>query len=199
MSPEVKTTAVVLPSRHLTIPPVADGESTPLTFSTFTMSVPPERSANYAGKYLRSLSFVGFIDTVYSDAKEQQGDAFPKNLNFSYGGSTSNSSLRPHLEKAHWDLYMRLKEMHGWDTQLPGEASRARSQATGTVEDGRGRIEAFSEETFHKYLYRFIVADDQVCASLFSFNYVLIYVLYFAGIERRRVPGVQKPSFVDMQ
>jgi hypothetical protein len=70
---------------------------------------------------------------------------------------------------------MRLKEMYGWKTQLPGLASRATSAMTPAPE---GRIDAFNEQTFHQYLLNFIVADDQVCVVCFRLWIILIFALF---------------------
>lgn len=45
---------------------------------------------------------------------------------------------------------------------MPGIVSRARSNAVENANIQDSPPDDFSEETFHKYLLRFIVADDQV-------------------------------------
>jgi hypothetical protein len=100
------------------------------------------------------------------------GDTFPSNVNYTFAGKTSTTSLRPHLAARHRELYMELKEKHGWSTNLPGEASQA---TTAVTQDGQ--IDAFNEQTFHLYLLNFIVANDQVSAFCFRLLMMLIFAL----------------------
>jgi len=47
--------------------------------------------------------------------------------------------------------------------QLPGLQSQARSQvASETAALQAGQLDKFDENTFHQYLVKFIVVDDQV-------------------------------------
>lgn len=106
------------------------------------------------------IGLSGGVDAVYREAKEKQGDAFPAGLKYIYSAKTSNTSLRPHLERVHLQLYMQQKELQGWKNQLPGQASLATTTAATLAQDVC--IDTFDEETFHRYLVNFIVADDQV-------------------------------------
>ena len=63
---------------------------------------------------LNAFSVFGHVDAVYSEAKEKQGDTFPAGLKYIYSAKTSNTSLRPHLERVHLQLYMEQKELRGW-------------------------------------------------------------------------------------
>jgi len=117
------------------------------------------------------------VDAVYSEAKEKQGDAFPAGLKYIYSAKTSNTSLRPHLERVHLQLYMQQKELQGWKNQLPGQASLATTAAT-LAQDIR--IDMFDEDTFHRYLINFIVADDQVRVVCFRLLIMLIFSLFLS-------------------
>ena len=124
------------------------------------------------------LVFWTYINTVYSESKEKQGDNFPASLKYIYGTKTSNTSLRPHLEKVHFELYMQLKKDNGWKTQLPGQATEARSQATSGSNSAQGVQDVFDEHTFHRYLVNFIVADDQVSFVCLRFLIELMFVCF---------------------
>ena len=103
----------------------------------------------------------------------------PNGRTYTFSDSTSTSSLRPHLEKYHSELYLSLAQERGWKIQLPGIVSQARSNAasgekTNSQLEGSQAPDDFTEDAFHKYLLRFIVADDQVsiftcCALRFSY------------------------------
>jgi hypothetical protein len=122
-----------------------------------------------------ALDSLSDVDAVYSETKETQGNTFPPGLRYIYSAKTSNTSLRPHLEKAHRQLYLQLKEKHGWKSQLPGQASQATTAATQAQDVP---IDTFSEQTFHQYLLHFIVADDQVCYVRFMLFIILTFALY---------------------
>jgi hypothetical protein len=83
---------------------------------------------------------------------------------FEYSSNTSNSTLRPHLEKFHTALYKQLALERGWKMQLPSLTSQARS--TGSIIDSASEDapDKFTEKLFYEYLVKFIVADDQVCS-----------------------------------
>jgi hypothetical protein len=100
-----------------------------------------------------------FMDRALHDANPT---AWPNGRTYVFSDSTSTSSLRPHLEKYHSQLYLKLAQERGWKIQLPGIVSRARSNASGSAESQGSPLDNFNEETFHNYLLRFIVADDQV-------------------------------------
>lgn len=88
-----------------------------------------------------------------------------KGIQFSYGGKTSTTTCRVHLDKKHRKLYIKLQTKFGWQSQLPSQVLEAANTLT-QAEDGL--IDDFNEETFHKYLISFIVADDQVCIVCFK-------------------------------
>jgi hypothetical protein len=100
---------------------------------------------------------------------------FQRVLSISTAPKASNTSLRPHLEKVHFQLYMQQKELQGWKNQLPGQASLATTAAT-VAQDVR--IDAFNEETFHRYLINFIVVNDQVHVVCLRLLIMLIFSLF---------------------
>lgn len=114
-------------------------------------------------KYVVHLNHFFHILTCYIMNRalhDENPTAWPNGRTYTFSDSTSTSSLRPHLEKYHSELYLSLAQERGWKIQLPGVVSRARSNAGEASQDSRP--DEFSEETFHNYLMRFIVADDQV-------------------------------------
>jgi hypothetical protein len=72
---------------------------------------------------------------------------------------------------------MQQKELQGWKNQLPGQASLATTAAT-LAQDVR--IDTFDEDTFHRYLINFIVADDQVRVVCFRLLIMLIFSLFLS-------------------
>ena len=100
------------------------------------------------------------------------GDAFPVDRKYIFSGKTSNTSLRPHLEKYHCSPYMQMKALHGWPTNLPGQASQMTTGATPA--QVIRPTDVFSEQTFHRHLINFIVADDQVCPHHLSVYYTYV-------------------------
>jgi hypothetical protein len=127
---------------------------------------------------LDAFSVFGHVDAVCSEAKEKQGDAFPAGLKYIYSAKTSTTSLRPHLKRVHLQLYMQQKELRGWKNQLPGQASLATTAAS-LAQDVH--IDTFNEETFHRYLINFIVADDQVHVVCFRSLIILIIISLFTS------------------
>ena len=89
---------------------------------------------------------------------------WPPNRRYIYSRKTSNSSLRPHLEKYHVDQYTTLAKERGWKILLPGLVSQAKSQSAAPAGSANKDEQPvpFDEHLFHKYLVNFIVADDQV-------------------------------------
>ncbi len=71
-----------------------------------------------------------------------------------YSLTTSTDTLRKHLKKHHAQKYQEACEQHGWKYLLPKEPTIG--------ENRKGRLPAFSPETFLEYLVRFVTADDQV-------------------------------------
>jgi hypothetical protein len=135
---------------------------------------------------LDAFSVFWHVDAICSDAKEKQGNAFPAGLRYIYSTKTSNTSLRPHLEKVHLQLYMQQKELQGWKNQLPRQASLATTAAS-LAQDVR--IDTFDEETFHRYLINFIVVDDQVHVVFQVIDYTKNFFVSLV-IECHRVQGV---------
>jgi hypothetical protein len=76
---------------------------------------------------------------------------------------TSNTTLRPHIEKQHLDLYMSLVKEKGWAIMLPTLVSQARSQTSRAAAGSEdGRPDTFSVTALHERLIKFIVVNDQV-------------------------------------
>jgi hypothetical protein len=73
---------------------------------------------------------------------------------------TSTTMLRGHLKREHLDNYLKTSKEKGWKqhSMFNSKASQAATLATSSLE----RPDRFSEETFHRFLVRFIVADNQV-------------------------------------
>jgi hypothetical protein len=55
-----------------------------------------------------------------------------------------------------------------WKNLLPGLVSQAKSQGSMDPVE-KERVDKFTEQKFHQYLLKFIVADDQVCLNLSIF------------------------------
>jgi hypothetical protein len=119
-----------------------------------------------------ALYSLTFIDAVYSDLRATMGDAFPVDRKYIFSGKTSNTSLCPHLEKYHCSPYMQMKALHGWPTNLPGQALQMTTGATPA--QVIRPTDVFSEQTFHRHLINFIVADDQVCPHHLSVYYTYV-------------------------
>ncbi len=93
------------------------------------------------------------------------------NIFFKYKKSTSTTSLRPHIERYHLDLYLQVAKEKGWKISLPGLKSQAQSQAASDASASQvGQSAQFSEEIFHQYLLNFIIVDDQVRSYFFYFT-----------------------------
>jgi hypothetical protein len=94
-------------------------------------------------------------------------------LNYQFATSTSNSTLRGHLQKYHDDEYTRLKQERGWQGKLPRmqalELSR-QSTLDSVVQAGVENRVKYSKPALLRHLIDFIVADDQVC----SFPFVVV-------------------------
>jgi hypothetical protein len=142
-----------------------------MTFDTFSTSLGTKSFARYAGMFPHVLvSLVTTDNTVLRETREANPANWPSNKQYEYSHKTSTSSLRPHIEKNHLELYLNLAKEEGWRILLPGLVSQARSQATSGAASPRGdRADRFDERTFHQHILNFIVADDQVCSHLFMF------------------------------
>lgn len=116
--------------------------------------------------FLRSPFFALATDNIIlRKAKEADPSKWPSSTRYEYSHTTSTTSLRPHIEKHHLELYLTLAKEKGWNILLPGLVSQARSQATTKAATSEGgRPDKFDERTFHQHLMNFIVADDQVCS-----------------------------------
>lgn len=124
--------------------------------------------------------------------KDENPSQFPTDRNFTYGKSTSNWSLRAHVEKYHLDLYLSEAEKNGWTIYLEnvkeafkaGYTYPALRQALSLPDvtirtlpppslpvstnlspgalPPEPSLPPFSLATLHQYLVKFIVSDDQV-------------------------------------
>jgi hypothetical protein len=122
---------------------------------------------------------------LYSSEKEKLGDSFPHGHNYIYGAKTSNSSLRPHLERVHYELYCKKRNKYKWKTLLPGEVLQATSSGIPAQDT---QVDEYDDQTFVKYLLEFVVADDQVC-----FLYLTLLILYFLVSQSLNV--IECPEF----
>ena len=135
----------------------------------------------------------GFLTIIHR--KEHDADPvkfLKKDIFWRYLKTTSTSSLRPHIERHHLDLYLRIAKEKGWEIALPGLKSQARSQGASDALQVR-QVVQFSEERFHQYLLKFIVADDQVILYFLLFFYTC-----YAHISSFRIKSfnvVECPEF----
>ncbi len=121
--------------------------------------------AGSAGKFsLRADSSVFRLNEIFHrKAKDADPVNWPPNIRFVYSQKMSTTSLCPHIEKYHRDLFLSLAKERGWKMQLPGLQSQAQSQAASeTAASQAGQLDKFDENTFHQYLVKFIVMDNQV-------------------------------------
>jgi hypothetical protein len=120
------------------------------------------KECRYLSSYL--WFFSGWLTVnVFRTIKEAEPDQWKSNIKFEYSTKTSNTSLRPHIERHHLDLFLQLAKENGWKVLLPGLVSQARSEATSAAASvSAERHSQFDESTFHRHLLSFIVADDQV-------------------------------------
>jgi hypothetical protein len=94
----------------------------------------------------------------------------PAKVKYEFSINTSNTSLRPHLERNHLELYMTLVKEKGWSNKLLGcqAKTHTRSQTSSQTATSQGeRPTIYDEANFHQLLLKFIVADDQVCSHHF--------------------------------
>ncbi|KAI0919445.1 hypothetical protein AcV7_006181 [Taiwanofungus camphoratus] len=94
---------------------------------------------------------------------------WPESRRYTFSTSTSNTSLRVHLERYHEDIYLSKCTEFGWLMQLPKRREREKEakalsvkaeQLAAINQSGVSRG-LFSLSEFHQHLIRFIVADDQ--------------------------------------
>jgi hypothetical protein len=82
-------------------------------------------------------------------------------VKYEFSANTSNTSLRPHIESQHFELYVQLAKMKGWKIRLPGLLSQLRSRGTGAGVTSEGERPTF-ERAFHDGLLKLILANNQV-------------------------------------
>jgi hypothetical protein len=149
------------------------------TFVIFSTNLETALFARSAGKSpLRADSSVFRPNKIrHRKAKDADPVEFSSNIRFVYSQKTSTTSLRPHIEKYHRDLYLSLAKERGWKIQLPGIQSQARSQAASEIAALQaGQPDRLDQSTFHRYLVNFIVVDDQVRCR---FYFVALLNLHF--------------------
>jgi hypothetical protein len=87
------------------------------------------KECRYSSSYL--WFFFGWLTVnMLRKIKEAEPDQWKSNIKFEYSTKTSNTSLRPHIERHHLDLFLQLAKENGWKVLLPGLVSQARSEAT---------------------------------------------------------------------
>lgn len=96
---------------------------------------------------------------MYRKTRDADPSHWNSKISYEYAASSSTSTLRGHLEREHLDDYMALSKEKGWKHQL---RSQARLNSEASVTSSTVPVDSFDEETFHQYLIRFIVTDDQV-------------------------------------
>lgn len=109
-----------------------------------------------------SSSVFRFTPNIIFRQKKEEDPGAWSNIKFEYSANTSTTSLRPHIERHHLQLFQEKARQHGWKILLPGLVSQARSAASAAESAQGERPDRFNEETFHRCLFNFIVADDQV-------------------------------------
>jgi hypothetical protein len=81
--------------------------------------------------------------------------------------SSSNTTLRGHLQREHKEDYIRVCLERGWKNQLP--SAKFESEAGSERSAGTGQFcTTFSSKAFMEHLINFIVADDQVIKPCLS-------------------------------
>jgi hypothetical protein len=109
---------------------------------------------------------IRYFTLDFDREKSQSNPGAWKGGNFSYKSSSSNSTLRHHLENAHKDEYLRLCAENKWLMQLPKTRKEDAAKSMGSNPDS-AKSDApprpqFSRQHFLHALINFIVADDQV-------------------------------------
>jgi hypothetical protein len=129
------------------------------------------------------------LTTLIRKLKEENPTQFPKERNYIYNHTTSNWSLRAHIEKFHLDLYLDEAERNGWSVYLENVRKAFEVGYTfPTIRQALSRpnvtirtlpplshlppaespvalqpsgLPPFSIVALHQYLVKFIVSDDQ--------------------------------------
>jgi len=115
-----------------------------------------------------------FTSTVLPVSGFSQGECYrdlqaadPSRKLIQYSLRTASTNLRSHLTGSHRELYRKVLEQKGWteiiQRYLETRSSTTSAATTVLVPD---QHDIFDEDTFHRYLVNFIVADDQVCSHL---------------------------------
>lgn len=130
---------------------------------------------------------------IHREVHDADPAKWPNKKQFKYSAGTSNTSLRPHIEREHLDLYLKVAKERSWKLSLPGLLSQARTQAAsqGTASQGTQSAE-FSQDAFHQHLLNFIVADDQVRDACFLF---ILLCSCFVVPNHKSLNVVECPEF----
>jgi hypothetical protein len=108
------------------------------------------------------FSFVIYWDKTHRKVHDSDPTKFPSKIKWLYSSKTSTTSLRPHIERYHLDIYSTLAKERGWRVLLPGLVSQAQSESAAAAQEAMVHHDKFDEHTFHQYLLQFIISDDQV-------------------------------------
>jgi len=81
-----------------------------------------------------------------------------------YSVKTLTSSLWPHIQRHHLELFLKMAIPNNWNILLPGLVSQAKLTASAAESEAQ-EADKFTEQMFHSSLVNFIIADDQVCFS----------------------------------
>ena len=131
----------------------------------------------------KSLNFILFYFGLIVFIFGQQHATNPelmKGINWSFSPTTSNMSLRVHLECIHKTEYLELCKANGWSVMLP--KTRKLASVRGGSEGGQSGSgpphPTFLQSQFLKSLVDFIVSDDQVCTTTPLKNCILNYIIF---------------------
>jgi hypothetical protein len=142
----------------------------PRTNSTATLDIPHFFKHGVKGqgtkticrlcRYTLSLHTVMALLTQNATSREKHTSS-PNPPRYEFSLSSSNTTLRGHLQREHKDDYIHVCQGKGWKNQLL--STKFESEAGSEPSAGAGRFRtAFSSKAFMEHLINFIVADDQV-------------------------------------
>lgn len=80
-----------------------------------------------------------------------------------YAASSSNTTLRVHLDKQHRDEYIRICKQNKWEIKITS-ARKEQGNAVSPLDAART---PFSKLAFIEHLVRFVVANDQVSKLMY--------------------------------
>lgn len=129
---------------------------------------------------MSGLSFIAdLLKIVIRPIHDADPSKWPNSKTYIYSKNTSSSSLCPHIEKYHLDLFKTLAQERGWKIYLPGLVSQANSQANAEAGGvASNQPDNFNEQSFHQHLLNFIVADDQVCLLYLKLMLNILFCIF---------------------